>query len=81
MRARQWRSISLIPALRRQRQADLCEFEVSLVYGVSSRTAGATQRNPVLKKIKNKFKKCDGIRSPAESLQDKELEWLATGDG
>jgi hypothetical protein len=27
---------------------DQCEFEASLVYRVSSRTARATQRNPVL---------------------------------
>ena len=41
----------LIPALDRQRQADLCEFEASLVYRVSSRKAPkATQRNPVSKK-------------------------------
>ena len=40
----------LISALRRQRQADLCDFKVSLVYIVSSRTARAvTQRNPVSK--------------------------------
>ena len=37
------------------------EFEASLVYKVSSRTARATQRNPVLKKklrtiIRNKIK-------------------------
>ena len=43
----------LIPALRRQRQVDLCEFETSLVNTASSR---ATQRNPVSKK-KNKKKK------------------------
>jgi hypothetical protein len=43
-------------ALRRQRQMDLCEFKVSLVYKVSSRTARATQRNPVSKK-KKKIKK------------------------
>jgi hypothetical protein len=42
----------LIPALVRQRQVDLSEFEASLVYRVSSRTARATQRNPVLKKNK-----------------------------
>ena len=37
----------LIPALRRQRQVDLCEFEASLVYEASSRTVRAvTQRNP-----------------------------------
>jgi hypothetical protein len=39
----------------------ISEFEVSLVYRVSSRIAKATQRNPVLKnqktKIKNKNKK------------------------
>ena len=34
----------LIPALGRQRQADLCEFEAILVYRVSSRTARATQK-------------------------------------
>ena len=37
----------LIPALRRQRHADLCEFEVNLVYRASSRTANATERTPV----------------------------------
>jgi hypothetical protein len=44
----------LIPALRRQRQADLCEFEASLVYRSSSTTAKATQRNPVSKEPCNK---------------------------
>jgi hypothetical protein len=39
----------LTPALGGQRQVDLCEFEASLVYGVSSSTFGATQRNTVLK--------------------------------
>ena len=43
----------LIPAFGRQRQADLCEFETSLVYRASSRTARATQRNPVLKTKKD----------------------------
>jgi hypothetical protein len=37
----------VIPALRRQRQVDLCKFKASLVYRVSSRTARATQKNPV----------------------------------
>jgi hypothetical protein len=41
-----------IPAHRRQRQADLCEFKASLVYRVSSRTARGTQRNLVSKKNK-----------------------------
>jgi hypothetical protein len=47
----------LIPALGRQRQEDLCEFRVSLVYRVSSKTSRVTQRNPVLEnKIKQKIK-------------------------
>ena len=29
----------LIPALRRQRQSDICEFKTSLVYRESSKTA------------------------------------------
>ena len=35
----------------------ISEFEASLVYRVSSRTARATQRNPVLKKQTNKQKR------------------------
>ena len=42
----------LIPVLerQRQRQMNLCEFEASLVYRGSSRTARATQRNPFSKR-------------------------------
>ena len=47
----------LIPALGRQRQADLSELEANLVYIVSSRTAKTiTQRNPVFKTKTNKTK-------------------------
>jgi hypothetical protein len=35
----------------------ISEFEASLVYRVSSRTARATQKNPVWKKNKNKTNK------------------------
>jgi hypothetical protein len=35
----------------------ISEFEASLVYKVSSRTARAIQRNPVSKKLKKKKKK------------------------
>ena len=45
--AGRWWRTPLIPALGKQRQEDLCEFEDSLVYRVSFRTARATQRNPV----------------------------------
>jgi 3-polyprenyl-4-hydroxybenzoate decarboxylase len=47
----------LIPAFRRQRQVDLCEFQASLIYTVNSRTARAIQRNPVSKKKKKERKK------------------------
>jgi len=51
---------AVIPALGRQRQAHLCEFKSTLLYRVSSRTARATQRNPVLKnKQKKKNKDMD----------------------
>jgi hypothetical protein len=39
----------------------ISEFEASLVYKVSSRTARATQRNPVSKKQKKKEKEKDRI--------------------
>ena len=46
-----------IPALRRQRQVDFCEFEASLVYKV----AKTTWRNHVLKQTKqNKTKQKRG---------------------
>ena len=43
----------LIPALRRQRQGDLCEFEAHLVNRMSSKTARACYtEKPCLKKQK-----------------------------
>ena len=50
-------TLPLIPALRRQRLVDFCEFKTSLVYRASAGTGfKATQRNPVLKNktIQNK---------------------------
>ena len=49
----------LIPALGRQWQGDLCEFEVSLVY----RARTVTQRKPVSKKPN---KKEDGMAGHAQ---------------
>jgi hypothetical protein len=46
-----WWCTPLIPALR-GRGRRISEFEASLVYRVSSRTARATQRNPVSKNTK-----------------------------
>jgi hypothetical protein len=50
----------------------ISEFEASLVYKVSSRTARATQRNPVSKN-KNKNKK---INQTNNNNKKKELHWL-----
>ena len=48
-----WWCTSLIPALRRQRQMDLCEFKTNLVNRASSRTArDVTQRNPVFRELR-----------------------------
>ena len=52
--------MNLIPVHRRQRQVILCEFEASLIYRVSSRTARAPLRNPISERQKKKKKeKCD----------------------
>ena len=40
----------MIPTLGRQRLMGTCEFEVGLVYIMSSKTATAREREPVLKK-------------------------------
>jgi hypothetical protein len=53
------------PSTREAEAGGISEFEASLVYRVSSRTARATQRNPVSKKrkeMKRKEKKRKGKR-------------------
>jgi hypothetical protein len=40
----------LVPASRRQRQVNLCEFKASLVYRVSFWVTTVTQQNPVSEK-------------------------------
>ena len=52
-----WWRTPLIPAPRKQRQMDVCEFEASLFYRVSSRTAKNTYRDAVSKQNKTKEKK------------------------
>ena len=51
-----WWHTPFIPALGRQRQANLCEIKASLVYRVSSRTSRTTQRNPVSKQTNKQTK-------------------------
>ena len=43
-----WWLTPLIPALGRQRQMDLCEFEASLVYRASSRTGSKATEKPIV---------------------------------
>lgn len=47
-RSQVWQRRSLIPAFKRQRQKDLCEFKASLVYRATSRIAWAMQRKTCL---------------------------------
>ena len=47
----------LIPALRRQRQVNLCEFEVSLGYRENSRIGSKATEKPCLEKQTNKKKR------------------------
>jgi hypothetical protein len=66
----QWWYTLLIPAFKRQRQPDCYEFEATLGYTTSFRTARATQRNPVSEKnlkkqnIKNQAPSCQSSRPP-----------------
>jgi hypothetical protein len=54
------------------RNRQTCEFEASLVYRVSSRTARTTQRNPVSKNQKEKeFKNLWGRASGAGARERK----------
>ena len=62
----------LIPVLGRQRQEELCEFKASLVSKVSSRTARATKKDPVLKNQTG-----DGQISIAEFIPCMYIETMA----
>jgi hypothetical protein len=53
----------------RGRSRRISEFEASLVYRVSFRTARATQRNPVSKKTKKQTNKKNDMRSLSLELQ------------
>ena len=53
---RWWWCIPLVSALGRRRQVDLCEFEASLVYWASSRTAMVTEGLPIALSWKEKKK-------------------------
>jgi hypothetical protein len=49
--------MSLIQALGRQKQEDLCEFEVNLIYKAGCRAAKTTWRDPVSKQQRKKKKR------------------------
>jgi hypothetical protein len=55
------------------RDRQISEFEVSLVYKVSFRTARATQRNPVSKKPKNKQTKTKQKTKPNKKRINKKV--------
>ena len=69
----------LIPNLKRQRQADLCEFEVGLVLR-SFRTARATQRNMSQQMNNNRERKMERekgrrlvVGQPINSVRNKNI--------
>jgi hypothetical protein len=49
--------VPLIPALGRQRQADLCEFKASLVYKLNPEQPELLHRETLSQNIKNKKQK------------------------
>ena len=55
--AGQWWHMPLIPEPGKQKQEDLSEFKISVVYTASSSMVRATQRNPVTKQNKTKQNK------------------------
>jgi hypothetical protein len=56
----------------------ISEFEASLVYRASSRTARTTQRNPVLKNQKKKTKKQKKQKINTSYAMEHRLQWLHT---
>lgn len=76
---------TLIPALRKQRQADLCEVEASLVYRSSSRIAGLHRENLVWKKKQNqkkrKEKQANKTKTKTRNGQYRSSMWLLHQEG
>jgi hypothetical protein len=71
MLCRAWWYTPLIPALG-SRGRRISEFEASLVYKVSSRTARAIQRNPVSKNQKQKKTKNKKIKKTNKQNKTKQ---------
>jgi hypothetical protein len=65
----------LIPAFGRQRQTDLCEFKVSLIYRASSRTANTIQRNsaPTPKRKKERKKRKEKERKEKKKRKEPDI--------
>jgi hypothetical protein len=66
--------MALILAPRSQRQEDICEFDASLVYKISYRTARATQRNPILKNQNEERRRKEEEEKKEEEKEEKEEE-------
>jgi hypothetical protein len=73
-----WWHLPSIPSLgrQRQRQADLYQFEASLVYRASSRIVRAMQRNPVskIKKERKRKGRKEGRKEERKKERKKEKE-------
>lgn len=73
-KARWWKHISLIPALGRLRQADICEFKASLIYRASSRAAKETLSRKTIQTNKQtttskQYKTKNSQNQPTKNLQ------------
>jgi hypothetical protein len=64
-----WWSTPLIPALGSQRQVNLCDFETSLVYIVSSRIPRATEKSTVSKNQPEHRVPNRGVRKGTEGVE------------
>lgn len=62
-----WWHTPLIPGLWRQRQADFCEFKASLVYIMSSKTAGLYRIN----KLSIQLRKMEKLSKPKKEEERK----------
>jgi hypothetical protein len=67
------------PSTQEARGRRISEFEASLVYKVTSRTARAIQRNPVSKKPKNKKKKKKNKKKTKKQKNKKRKQASAKG--
>ena len=71
----------LIPAPRRKRQVDLCEFKTSLVYIVSSETAKDTVFQEIVKEKEKEKRKRKKEKREEREEKEREAQSLTKSKG